>query len=252
MTTITVPAGHACANRGIHCTVGSSVVRIILKCMRKWLCPEALRAAAGSSGKDGVAAFTHSERIQHLFPQIEGFQHRYQVHELPHAIGNEVPVDLTRLVAKANNSVLPRFAPLKMGLDFDHGHDELVVNAWNDPIQEFCLHFCPSGFDVVVLHCAARQGEKTICNISRTQRLLVPWALKNEVCNRLNAVKRRLQVGLDRVAFPPSGLPCIEFTRLHPITALGAKGFLLVVLKSLVSKRDSLLLNHGREHQFLC
>ncbi|WP_176669150.1 hypothetical protein [Comamonas testosteroni] len=252
MTTITVPTGHACANRGTRCTGGSSLQRYTLKLVRKSLRTGALRAVAGRSGKDGVAAFTHSERIQKLFPQIEGFQHRYQVHELPHAIGNEVPVDLPRLVAKANNSVFPRFAPLKMGLGFDHGHDELVVNAWNDPIQEFCLHFCASGFDVVVLHCAARQGRKTICNISEAQGLLVPLALKNEVCNRLNAVKRRLQVGLDRVAFPPSGLPCIEFTRLHPITALGAKGFLLVVLKSLVSKRDSLLLNHGREHQFLC
>ncbi|WP_190275123.1 hypothetical protein SR914_11800 [Comamonas testosteroni] len=252
MTTITVPAGHACANRGTHGTVASSVVRIILKCMRKPLCTEALQALAGRSGKDGVAFFSHSERIQQLFPQIEGFQHRYQMHELTHATGNDVPIDLARLIAKANNSVLTSSAPLNMRLSFDHGHDELVVSAWSHPFQEFCLHSCPSGFDVVVLHCAARQGGKTICNISGAQRLLMPWALKNEVCNRLNAIKRLLQVGFDRVAFPPSGLPCIEFTRLHPITALGAKGFLLVVLKSLVSKRDSLLLNHGREHQFLC
>lgn len=213
MTPITIPAGHACANQGAHRAIGWSALRYILKNVRKSLCTEAWQALAGRSGKDGVASFTHSERIQKLLLQIEVFQRRCQVQKLPHATGNEVPVDLAGLVAKANNSVFPGSVPLNFGKGFNRDHDEMVVNAWSDPLQELCLHSCLSGCDVVLLHCAVRRCHKTTCgwqvaelpgtvsirqahashrvmkrNQPYTQGCSCLGASKNEVRSRLDAV----------------------------------------------------------------
>ncbi|MGD9760526.1 MAG: hypothetical protein AB7U71_23785 [Comamonas sp.] len=185
MTTITHPAGDACNHERVRLQEDSSVLHYMFKYVLRSLHPDVLGAAAGNSGKDGVAAFAHSDRIHKLILQLEVFEDRDGIHELTHPGSNEVAVDLPCLIANPNDHVVSTASPFIVGFGFDLGHYVLIVGAWNCTLNELRLHSSLSDFDVELLRFAARQLHKPSCaEKSGKQPSLIAKAVADEMERR--------------------------------------------------------------------